>query len=101
MFGPPPAALPDQQRKEFESAEILQPDPDYRPQRVNSSVLPCSSELQHLLSRRTAQEQVSAQARRMVALGAEARAFPVKSSHWAPKGVLIAHLHEHKASVMR
>jgi phosphoinositide-3-kinase regulatory subunit 4 len=101
MFGPPPTALPDQQRKEFESAEILQPEAEYRPQRVNSSVLPCNAELQRLLSRRTAQEHVSALARRMVASGVEARAFCVRAPNWVPKGVLIAHLHEHKAAVTR
>lgn len=101
MFGPPPATLPDQQRKEFESAEILQPEAEYRPQRVNSSILPCNAELQRLLSRRTAQEHVSALARRMVASGVEARAFCVKTPNWVPKGVLIAHLHEHKAAVTR
>nr|CAH0112606.1 unnamed protein product [Daphnia galeata] len=101
MFGPPPATLPDQQRKEFESAEILQPEAEYRPQRVNSSILPCNAELQRLLSRRTAQEHVSALARRMVASGVEARAFCVKAPNWVPKGVLIAHLHEHKAAVTR
>ena len=102
MFGPPPPALPDQQRKEFESAEILQPEVDlFRPQRVASSTLPCSSELQRLLSRRTAQEHISAQMRRMVASGAEARAFAIKTSNWSPKGILIAHLHEHKAAVTR
>jgi hypothetical protein len=89
MFGPPPTALPDQQRKEFESAEILQPEAEYRPQRVNSSVLPCNAELQRLLSRRTAQEHVSALARRMVASGVEARAFCVRAPNWVPKGVLI------------
>lgn len=101
MFGPPPASLPDQQRKEFDSAEILQPEAEYRPLRVNSSILPCNSELQRLLARRTAQEHVSALARRMVASGVEARAFCVKAPNWVPKGVLIAHLHEHKAAVTR
>lgn len=99
MFGPPPSAMPDQQR--FESAEILQPEADYRPLRVNNTILPCNGELQRLLSRRTAQEHVSALARRIVASGVEARAFCVKTPNWVPKGVLIAHLHEHKGAVTR
>lgn len=101
MFGPPPTVLPDLQRKEFESAEILQPEVDSRPHRINSSLLPCNGELQRLLNHRTAQEYVSAQARRIVSSGVEARSFCVKSTHWAPKGVLIAHLHEHKSSITR
>ncbi len=101
MFGPPPATLPDQQRKEYESTEILQPEADYRPHRANSSILPCNSELQRLLSRRTAQEHISAQARRMVASGRETLAFSVKPSHWIPKGILMAHLHEHKGAITR
>jgi len=106
MFGPPPSALSSLQKKEFETAEILQPETDlssaeYRPQRNSGSTLPCNSELQRLLSRRTAQEQISALNRRSAALGVEARGFAIKNSTWAPKGTLIAHLHEHKAAVTR
>ena len=47
--------------------------------------LACSSELQRLLSRRAAQEQISALGRRAAALGAEARVFTVKTPQWTPK----------------
>ena len=57
------------------------------------------SKLHRLLGRRTAQEHVSALTRHTVASGVEARAFCIKSPNWVPKGVLIAHLHEHKAAV--
>ena len=106
MFGPPPSALSSLQKKEFETAEILQPETDfscaeYRPQRNSGSTLPCNSELQRLLSRRTDQEQISALNRRSAALGVEARGFAIKNLTWAPKGTLIAHLHEHKSAVTR
>ena len=103
MFGPPPSALSSLQKKEFETAEILHPETDatYRPQRNSGSTLPCNSELQRLLSRRTAQEQVSALTRRSAASGVEARGFAVKNPAWVPKGTLIAHLHEHRRAVTR
>ena len=125
MFGPPPhqSNLPDMQKKEFETAEILQPDAtpssadmpqrDFRPQhhqlnmqmqqhhRLSGNTLPCSAELQRLLSRRATQEYVSALASRAAAAGVEGRVFTVKSHQWSPKGVLIAHLHEHRGAVTR
>ena len=106
MFGPPPA-LPDSQKKEFEVAEILQPEAEMsswesRPaQRAIFNTLPCNSELQRLLGRRAAQECVSALSRRAAASGVEGRVFTVRNQQWSPKGVLIAHLHEHKAAVSR
>ena len=100
MFGLPPSSNADQDKREFESAEILHPEEE-KSSRLAFNTLPCNGELNRLITHRSTEERSIASTRRVVASGIEGRAFTVKSLDWAPKGMLLSHLHEHRAAVTK
>lgn len=100
MFGLPPSSNADQEKRDFESAEILHAEEE-KGSRLAFNTLPCNGELNRLFIHRSIEERSVALTRQVVASGVEGRAFTVKSLEWSPKGMLLSHLHEHRASVTR